>query len=128
MTLIGQCVETPDVRLQDIVSIWGSEKQPTVSHLSAEAEYRSMAATIWELQRITFFMQDFKVPVQLPIALKCVSQDAIYISQNAVFHERTKHIKIYCHIVRDKYKDGFLRLFHVSSADQVADILTKSLV
>lgn len=106
---------------------WKSKKQPTVSRSSAEAEYRSMAAIVSEIQWITYLLQDFHVPVQFPILLKSDSQATIYISRNSVFHEHTKHIELDCHIVQDKYKEGFISLLHVSSSDQVADIMTKAL-
>lgn len=41
--------------------------------------------------------------------------------------KRTKYLEIDCYIVRDRYKDGFIRLIHVSTKDHIADILTKSL-
>ena len=44
-----------------------------------------------------------------------------------MFHERTKHIDIDYHLVRDKIQEGIIRNLHVSSKHQVANIMTKAL-
>ncbi|KAL0462180.1 UNVERIFIED_CONTAM: Retrovirus-related Pol polyprotein from transposon RE1 [Sesamum latifolium] len=106
---------------------WKTKKQATVSRSSAEAEYRSMGATVCELQWVTYLLHDFGIPVITPIPLFCDNQAAIHITANPVCHERTKHLDIDCHIVRDQYKLGFINPTFVRSKEQIADVFTNSL-
>lgn len=84
---------------------WKSKKQTIVSKSSSEAEYRSLALTVCELQWISYLLKDFSIFPHLSIPLYCDNQSAIYISENDVFHDKTKHLEIDCHIVRDKCKE-----------------------
>eukprot|EP00257_Ricinus_communis_P016868 XP_015575167.1 uncharacterized protein LOC107261308 [Ricinus communis] len=106
---------------------WKTKKQTTVSRSSAEAEYRSLAATVYELQWISYVLKDFNIDVHTPIPLWCDNRAALHITANLVFHERTKHPDIDCHLVRDQYKQGFVYSTHIPSQQQPADIFTKSL-
>ncbi|XP_058010210.1 uncharacterized mitochondrial protein AtMg00810-like [Hevea brasiliensis] len=81
---------------------WKSKKQSTVSRSSAEAEYRSMASTVSELQWLSYLLQTFQLQIFLPIPLYCDNKATIHIASNPVFHERTKHTDIDCHVVRDQ--------------------------
>ena len=63
-----------------------------------------------------------------PATLYCDNKYALHIFVNPIFHERTKHIEIDFHIVREKMMIGLVKLLHVSSANQLADIYTKALM
>ncbi|KAL0401837.1 UNVERIFIED_CONTAM: hypothetical protein Slati_4213600 [Sesamum latifolium] len=99
----------------------------TVSRSTAEAGYRSLAATICELRWISYLLTDFGVPLALPIDLFCDNKAALHILANPVFHEHTKHIELDCHLVWDVYKDGFTSPVLVCSSAQFADMFTKIL-
>ena len=106
---------------------WKSKKQITVSLSSTEAEYRSMRQICSELAWISRLLNELGVPNVTPIPLKCDNQAAIYIAKNPVFHERTKHIEVDCHFVREKLVDGLISLSHVPTNEQLADVFTKTL-
>ncbi|XP_074314475.1 secreted RxLR effector protein 161-like [Silene latifolia] len=121
-SLSGYCVFLG----QSLIS-WKTKKQRTVSKSSAESEYRSMSYTTSELVWLDNLLQDFRIIVPKPIPLNCDNKAAQHISQNPVFHERTKHLSIDCHYVRDKQDEGFLITKHVRTGLQLADIMTKAL-
>ncbi|KAL0412091.1 UNVERIFIED_CONTAM: Retrovirus-related Pol polyprotein from transposon RE2 [Sesamum latifolium] len=93
---------------------WKTKKQATVSRSSAEAEYQSMASTVCELIWISYSLDDFGITLHSLIPFHCDNKAAIHITENPVFHERTKHLDIDCHIVRDclSLVSFFLTHFH----------------
>lgn len=106
---------------------WKSKKQTTVSRSSAESEYRVMASALCEIIWVFSVLSDLKVMNLLPINLHCDNKSAIQIANNPVFHERTKHIEIDVHQVREIVASGMLRIVKVASTENPADIFTKSL-
>ena len=98
-----------------------------MSRSSSEAEYRALASTTCELQWLTYLLRDLKVSCSKPAVLYCDNQSALHIAANPVFHERTKHLDIDCHLVREKAQEGLMRLLPVSSANQLVDVFTKAL-
>ena len=106
---------------------WKSKKQSVVARSSAEAEYRAMALATCELIWLKQLISELKFYKIGLMSLICDNQAALHIASNPVFHERTKHIEIDCHFIREKVISGEITTTFVNSNDQLADILTKAL-
>jgi len=63
-----------------------------------------------------------------PTVIHCYNQSCIKLSENPVFHDRSKHIEIWYHFIRDRVLKGAVKLQYIPTDEQVVDILTKPLV
>lgn len=105
---------------------WKTKKQATVSRSSAEAEYRALASAVSEIIWFKGVLLDLRIEHMSPVNVFCDSKSAIYIATNPVFHERTKHLEIDLHFVREKLSQNLIKLIHVRTKEQEADIFTKA--
>ncbi|GJU16391.1 ribonuclease H-like domain-containing protein [Tanacetum coccineum] len=103
------------------------KKQNTLCKSSTEAKYRALASVTSEVIWILKILKDLKCEKLLPVSLYRDGNSAIKIAANPVFNERTKHLKIDLHFVREIFLSGVVKNVKVDSINQIADILTKGL-
>ena len=106
---------------------WRSKKQSVVARSSAEAEFRAMAQGICERIWLNRLLEELRVPSKHPIVLYCDNQAAISIAKNPIHHDRTKHVEIDRHFIKEKIEEGFFKVSFTPTNCQTADILTKAL-
>ncbi|XP_075098880.1 uncharacterized protein LOC142175782 [Nicotiana tabacum] len=104
-----------------------SKKQQTVSRSSAKIEYRSLVAVATEVTWLVGLLQELNIEIHQPVDLYCDSKAIFQIAANPIFHEKTKHIEIDYHFVREKIKNGLLAPHHISTKLQLVDLMTKDL-
>ena len=119
-SLVGFCVFIGG----SLVS-WKSKKQSVVSRSSTEAKYSVMATTTCEIMWILYLLKDLQVQYQEAVDLFCDNMSAIHLSNNPVFHERSKHIEMDCHFSREKIKEGLIKPIYLKTQEQIVDIFTK---
>ncbi|KAL0456477.1 UNVERIFIED_CONTAM: Copia protein [Sesamum latifolium] len=108
------------------VVTWLSKKLEVVARSSAEAEYRGIAKEICELLWIRNLMQDLNIKQDNPMRLYCDNKVACNIAHNPIQHDRTKHVEIDRHFIKEKLEAKLIEVPHVRSQDQLADVLTKA--
>ncbi|KAL4592837.1 hypothetical protein LXL04_005843 [Taraxacum kok-saghyz] len=121
-SVTGYCVFIGD----SLIS-WRAKKQNTIARSSTEAEYRAIAAVTCELMWLRHLLHDFGVKQTEPNLVFCDNESAIKLASNPTFHERTKHVEIDCHFIRDKIIDKTVKLLRIRSKFQIADMFTKPL-
>ena len=63
----------------------------------------------------------------LPVKVFCDNNSTIKIVVNPIFHERTKHLNIDLHFVREIIISCVIEIVKIDSADQATNLLTKGL-
>ena len=106
---------------------WFSKKQSSVALSTAEAEYIAACAAskeaVW-LRKLLADLSGHQVDVTV---IFCDNQSCVKLSENSVFHDRSKHIDMKYHYIRDIVQKGVVKLQYISTDEQVADIFTKPL-
>eukprot|EP00253_Pinus_taeda_P013485 PITA_13485 len=113
--------------LGSAVVLWISLKQQLVALSSVEAKY--MAASFPSCEAIWIHKMLFGLFGQalIPSVIYSDNQSCINLMENPVFHDRSKHIEIKYHFIRDYVQKGVVKLEYIFTNEQVADIFTKAL-
>ena len=106
---------------------WGSHKQECTASSTTKAKYIAAILTSQETRWLHQLLSDLTYPQPQPTTLFCDNQAIIRLVCNPEFHKRTKHIDIKYHIICENQVQGFIQITYVSTADNIADLMTKGL-
>lgn len=106
---------------------WQSRKQKTVSLSSTEAEYVALSEAAREATYLRNLMYEITGKLSI-VKLHCDNQSALKLSSNHQSLNRTKHIDVRYHYIKDAIKDNVIHVKYVSTLDMPADLLTKGLL
>ena len=98
-----------------------------VARSSAESDFRVIAQRLCELLWLKIILNDLRIKWDGLMKLYCGKKSTINISHNPLQHDRTKHIEIDKHFIKEKLDEGVVCMSYVSSKHQLANILTKGL-
>ena len=98
-----------------------------VAKSSCEAEYIAAATAASQAVWLSRLLAEMLGTTVQKVKLRVDNRSAIELSKNPVHHERSKHIDLRYHYIRECVELGRVDVVHVRTGDQVADIFTKSL-
>ena len=105
---------------------WCSKRQGAVALSSCEAEYYASSQAAMEVAWQRSFLQEIGMKLEEPITVGSDSQSALNLIGNPVYHEKSKHIGIRFHYVREQVQRKEIEFVYVPTEFQVADSLTKA--
>ena len=113
--------------LEEILCHEKNKKQSVVSRSSTKSQCRVMTNVTVKLIWIRASLTEIDFHSRVSHEITWRNKATRHIAENVVFHEKTKHIEVDCHIVRKKLEENIIVVKHVSSGHQLADLLTKAL-
>ncbi|XP_073263046.1 uncharacterized protein [Populus alba] len=106
---------------------WSSNKQSIVAQSTAEAEFIVATAAVNQALWLQKLLRDLHMEEEEATEISVDNQAAIAISNNPVFHGKTKHFNIKLYFIREVQKNGDVKLLYCRTEDQMADLFTKAL-
>ena len=115
------------VYLNDALISWKSKGQRQVTLSSTEAEYVAIADICIELVFVRMLIESLGLKVKLPIQVQGDNIGAIFLAGNSTSGQRTRHIDIRYHYVRELVEQGIINISFVKTLENDADVYTKNL-
>lgn len=107
---------------------WSSKKQSVVALSTTEAEYIAAAICACQVIWMRRILQEMEFALEDNVTtILCDNTSTIKLSVNQMFHNRSKHMDVRYHFLRNLVNDGVVRLEYCGTQDQLADIFTKPL-
>jgi len=106
---------------------WQSKRQPTVTTSSTEAEYVASSSAGREAIWIRNLLVSIGTPPKSSTIINVDNRSAMILANHPTHHERTKHIDVHAHFIRDRIESGEIKLKWTSTENLAADVLTKGL-
>jgi hypothetical protein len=106
---------------------WQAQKQKSVALSTVEAEYMAACQAAKDAIWLRAFLMGLGLSTTVPTNILCDSQGAIALAKNPEHHQRSKHIDLRYHFVREQVTGGAIALVYTSTSDMAADQLTKPL-
>ncbi|KAF0704318.1 hypothetical protein AaE_015000 [Aphanomyces astaci] len=104
---------------------WKSARQRVVALSTCEAEYIALVEMAKEVVWLRGLLQEMGVDQQVPTITWCDNKSAIATAEGSGVSERSKHMDVRLHYVRQLIRGKAIDVRHVRTTDQLADILTK---
>jgi hypothetical protein len=114
------------VLLNNVPVIWNSKKQSIVATSSTEAEYIAASETVKDMLYVYNLLTEI-TPVSTPMSLFVDNSGSICISEKNLNNQRTKHIDVRYHHIRDWVQSKVVQIEKIGTIDNTADIFTKPL-
>lgn len=105
---------------------WGSKRQQTIALSSTEAEYMAMSSAVQEAIWLKQLADELGCRTKRAVKLFCDNQSAIKLTESDIYRQRSKHIDIRFHYIRNIIKEGKVDVIYVNTKENVADSLTKA--
>jgi hypothetical protein len=93
---------------------------------SSEAEYVALSETVAEVLFVKQLLEFFDVAIEKPMTINVDNVGAIYMTNISSTSNRTKHVDIRYHFVREYIEDGEIKVVFVKSENNIADVFTKN--
>jgi hypothetical protein len=106
---------------------WSSRRQSVVATSTTESEFYALAETVKEIKWLKSLLNDFDIFIEQPIPIHIDSQSCMKMVENEKFSNRTKHIDVRYHFVKDELEKQTISLTYEPSETNIADMLTKPL-
>ena len=106
---------------------WRSKGQKAVTLSSTESEYYALSELCSEIIFVKQILEFLEVEVEYPIIVRVDNVGAMFLANNPVLSQRTKHISVRQHFIREFVEDGIIKVIFVKSKNNDADIFTKNL-